>query len=120
MNAASEVENVPDPAATEVVNSAIAVFAMAFPLQDTRIQESMLEQLTGSLTAKALQKDPGRRAAIAVNISLALLGSTKVAAGETTAQSGGLNHPAVEKSLDELLRVSPLSTTRRLTDICSF
>ena len=66
----------------------------------------MLEQLLGSLTAKALQKDPGRRMAIAINISLALLGATKVVAGEVTAQLGDLNHPAVEKSLDDLLRVS--------------
>ena len=74
----------------------------------------MLEQLVGSLTAKVLQKDPGRRVAIAVNVSLALLGATKVVAGEVTAQSGDLNHPAVEKSLDDLLRVSTLLHHRRL------
>ena len=104
----SEEEAVPDPPATEVVNSAIVVFAMAFPLQDAGVQESMLEQLTGSLTAKALQKNPSRRVAIAVNVSLALLGSIKVAAGETAAQSGDLSHPTVGKLLDDLLRVSPI------------
>ena len=98
-------EELPDPPATEVVNSAIALFAMAFPLQDPKIQESVLEQLTTSLSAKSLARDPGRKAAITVNVVLALLGTLKVATTETLATSGDLKHPAVEKSLDDLLRV---------------
>ena len=98
-------EELPDPPATEVVNSAITLFAMALPLQDPRIQESVLEQLTTSLSAKSLARDPGRKAAIAVNVALAILGTLKVATSETLAISGNLKYPAVEKCLDDLLRV---------------
>lgn len=79
---------------------------MALPLQDPKIQESMLEQLTSSLSAKSLQRDPGRKAAITVNIALALLGTMKVAMNETLALPGELKHPAVEKCLDYILHVS--------------
>ena len=96
----------PDPPATEVVNSAINLFAMALPLQNIKVQESMLEQLSTFLAAKSLQRDPGRKAAISVNIALALLGALKVTMSETLATPGDLKSPAVEKCLDELLRVS--------------
>jgi hypothetical protein len=96
----------PDPPATEVVNSSISLFAVALPLQSPTIQESVLEQLSTYLTAKSLQRDPGRRAAITVNIALALLGALKVSMNETLAVPGDLRSPAVEKCLDEILRVS--------------
>lgn len=99
------VDQLPDPPATEVVNSAIALFAVCLPLQESKIQESILEQLSVHLSAKSLQRDPGRKAAVTVNISLALLGALKVSAGETSANAGNLGSPAVEKCLDEFLRV---------------
>ena len=88
------------------MNAAIALFAMALPLQDPRIQESTLEQLTTLLSAKVLQRDPGRKAAVTVNIVLALLGTLKVAMSETQAMPGNLKYPAVEKCLSELLQAS--------------
>ena len=100
------LEELPDPPATEVVNSAIAMFAMALPLQEPRVQESMLEQLSTFLSAKSLLRDPGRKAAVTVNIALALLGVLKVGLGETPGNSGDLKSNAVEKCLDDLLRVS--------------
>ena len=99
-------EDMPDPPATEVVNSGINLFAVALPLQSIKVQESMLEQLSTFLSAKSLQRDPGRKAAISVNIALALLGALKVTMGETLASPGDLKSAAVEKCLDELLRVS--------------
>ena len=98
------VEELPDPPATEVVNSAIALFAMALPLQDVRVQESTLEQLAIFMTARSLQRDPGRKAAVTINIALALLGALKVGQSETLANSGDLKAAPVEKALDELLR----------------
>ncbi|MCJ1403814.1 hypothetical protein MMC11_007037 [Xylographa trunciseda] len=98
------VEDLPDPPATEVVNSAISLFAVALPLQSPRIQESILEQLFSFLAAKSLQRDPGRKAAVTVNIALALLGALKVTMSETLAIPGDLKSPSVEKCLDELLR----------------
>lgn len=102
----SGVEHLPDPPATEVVNSAIALFSVALPLQSAKIQESVLEQLSTYLAAKSLQRDPGRKAAVTVNIVLALLGALKVAMNETLALAGDLKSPTVERCLDELLRVS--------------
>ena len=101
----SRATNMPDPPATEVVNSAIALFAVVFPLQSPKVQEFVLEQLTTHISGGALQRTPGRRAAVAVNISMALLGALKVATGEVSAQSGDLKHPSVEKALQALLRV---------------
>ncbi|MCJ1353509.1 MAG: hypothetical protein MMC33_003495 [Icmadophila ericetorum] len=97
-------EELPDPPPTEVVNSAITLFAMALPLQDPRVQEGMLEQLATFLFAKSLQRDPGRKAAVTVNIALALFGALKVAMSETKALSGEMKHPAVEKCMDDLLK----------------
>ena len=57
------------------------------------------------VSAGTLQRSPGRRAAVVINIALALLGATKVAVGEVSAESGDLKHPAVEKALEALLRV---------------
>ncbi len=106
------VGELPDPPATEVVNSAIAMFAVVLPLQQSRVQESALEQLSIYLSAKSLQRDPGRKAAITINITLALLGALKVSMGETSANTGDLRSPAVQKCLDDLLRVwSPAMTT---------
>ena len=100
------LNDLPDPPATEVVNSAIALFAVALPLQSVKVQESSLEQLSTFLTAKSLQRDPGRKAAITVNIALALLGALKVTMSETLATAGDLRSNAVEKCFDEILRVS--------------
>ena len=100
-----QAENLPDPPATEVVNSAIVLFATAFPLHSSRIQEGVLEQLATFLASPSLQRDPGRKAAVAVNTAMALLSALKVAVGETIAEHGDLKHPTVEKPIEELLLV---------------
>ena len=100
-------ENPPDPPATEVVNSAIVLFATAFPLQSSKVQEGVLAQLATFLTASSLQRDPGRKAAVAVNAAMALLSALKVTIGETIAERGDLKHPLIEKNIDEILRVCP-------------
>lgn len=98
-------QKLPDPPATEVVNAAIALFAVVFPSQSPKMQEFTLEQLTTHLSAGSLQRAPGRRAAVAINTAMALLGALKVANGEMSADLGDMKHPAVEKSLEALLRV---------------
>ena len=101
------IENLPDPPATEVVNSAIVLFATAFPLQSSRVQEGVLAQLATFLTSSSLQRDPGRKAAVAVNTTMALLSALKVTIGETIAERGDLKHPSIEKTIDEMLKVRP-------------
>ena len=100
------IEELPDPPATEVVNSAIALFGLSLPLQQSKVQESALEQLSMYLSTKSLQRDLGRKAAITVNISLALLDALKVSSNETSASAGDLKSLPVEKCLDDMLRVS--------------
>ncbi|KAL8922563.1 MAG: hypothetical protein Q9208_005066 [Pyrenodesmia sp. 3 TL-2023] len=104
VDGAGSREDLPHPPATEVVNSAIALFAVVFPSQSVKVQEFILEQLATHLSAGSLQRAPGRRAAVAINTAMALLGALKVAVGEISAESGDLKHPAVEKSLEALLR----------------
>jgi hypothetical protein len=94
----------PDPAATEVVNMAIQLFAFVFPLTPPKVQESVLEQVTTFVAAGSLQRDPGRKAAINVNVGTALLSTLRVATKETKCPPGNITHLAVEKLLQEMLR----------------
>ena len=104
----AESEDLPDPPATELVNAAIVLFATALPLQSSTIQEGVLEQLATFLSSSSLQRDPGRRAAVTVNAAMALLGVLKVAVSETVAESGDLRQATVERTIEEILRVSQL------------
>ncbi|KAI9890911.1 MAG: hypothetical protein M1814_003551 [Vezdaea aestivalis] len=94
----------PDPPSSEVVNSAIVLFAVALPLQPPKIQESILEQLATFLSSHHLQRDPGRKAALTANIALALLITLKVSLNETEASPGDLKGGAVERVMQEMLR----------------
>ncbi|KAF1967359.1 ARM repeat-containing protein [Bimuria novae-zelandiae CBS 107.79] len=97
--------NLPNPPATEVVNSALQLFAICLPLQTPKIQESILEQITSFLSAGNLQRDVHRKSAMMVNIAYALLGALKVAVKETRSAAGDLKGSAVEKVIQELLHL---------------
>ncbi|KAI0166577.1 armadillo-type protein [Xylariaceae sp. FL1272] len=94
----------PDPPATEVVNMAIRLFAFVFPLTPAKVQESVLEQIATYTSAGSLQRDPGRKAAMNVNIASALLSTLKVAVKETRSATGNVTNLAVEKLLQEMIR----------------
>ncbi|KAL2156266.1 hypothetical protein VTH82DRAFT_1011 [Thermothelomyces myriococcoides] len=100
----SDGPSLPDPAATEVVNMAIQLFAFVFPLTPPKVQESVLEQVTTFIAAGSLQRDPGRKAAIDVNVAAALLLILRVAVKETKSPPGDVTNAAVEKLIQELLR----------------
>ena len=111
----SSIENrdgLPDPPSTEVINASITLFAVSLPLQPAKVQESILEQMATMISAPALQRDPARKAAITVNVAVALLLTLKVAVKETTSAPGDLTNVAVEKIMQNILRVSP-------SDLCS-
>ncbi|TVY16253.1 Pof6 interactor protein 1 [Lachnellula arida] len=97
-------DTLPDPPATEVVNVAIQLFAIAFPLTPSKIQESILEQIATFMTAGSLQRDQGRKAAMNVNIATAFFSTLQVAVKETQSPSGDLSNPAVEKLMQEMIR----------------
>ncbi|CAK7198854.1 hypothetical protein SEUCBS139899_001521 [Sporothrix eucalyptigena] len=94
----------PDPPATEVVNLAIQLFAYVFPLTPAKVQESILEQVATFMSAGSLQRDPGRKAAINVNVAVALLSTLKVAVKETQAPAGNITNQKVEQLLQDLVR----------------
>jgi hypothetical protein len=94
----------PDPPATEVVNIAIKLFAIAFPITPPKIQESILEQIATFLSAGSLQRDPGRKAAMNVNIATALYSTLKVTVKETSSPQGDVTNAAVEKLMQEIIR----------------
>lgn len=102
----SNVGDPPNPLLTQVVDSAIDLFAIAFPLQPPKIQESILEQITSFLSSNSLQRDPARKAAMTVNIATALLGALKVATKGTVLPAGNVQAANVEKGIQDLLHVS--------------
>ncbi|CZR59044.1 related to rat omega-conotoxin-sensitive calcium channel alpha-1 subunit rbB-I [Phialocephala subalpina] len=97
-------DTMPDPPATEVVNVAIKLFAIAFPLTPPKIQESILEQVATFMSAGSLQRDPGRKAAMNVNVAAALFSTLKVAVKETQSPAGDLTNTSVEKLMQEMIR----------------
>ncbi|CAG8018827.1 unnamed protein product [Penicillium salamii] len=92
-----------DPPTTGVVNSAIDLFSVALSLHSPKIQESSVEQIATFLTSPSLQRNPGRKAALVINISVALLQTLKVAVKETSFVAGKLN-PSTDKILQEILQ----------------
>ena len=97
-----------DPPVTEVVNAAIDLFSIAFPLQAPKVQESSVEQIATFLSSQMLQRNPGRKAALTVNVAVALLHSLQAATRETSSLPGHID-PSAGKIIQELLQVSPFS-----------
>ena len=100
-----DYEDLPNSANSECVNAAIAALGLCLPLQAPKVQESTLEQIASNVSAAALQKDPARKAAIMVNVALALLTACKVANGEIGSAKGELRHQATEKGVQALLHL---------------
>ncbi|PFH59619.1 hypothetical protein XA68_12081 [Ophiocordyceps unilateralis] len=98
------LSKIPDPPATEVINSAIQLFAFVFPLTPAKVQESVLEQIKTFASAGSLQRDAGRKAAINVNVATAILASMRVAVRETNSAAGNISNVAVERLLQDIVR----------------
>ncbi|KAF8477112.1 armadillo-type protein [Kalaharituber pfeilii] len=93
----------PAPPATAVVNSAIDLFTLLLPLQPPKVQESIIEQLASFLASKSLDRDPGRKAAITVNVAVAILGALKLTM-DGKIPSANLGTPSVLKIIQEILQ----------------
>ncbi|PYI22599.1 HEAT repeat protein [Aspergillus violaceofuscus CBS 115571] len=94
---------VADPHATGVVNAAIDLFSVAISLHAPKVQESSVEQIATYLASPSLQRNPGRKAAMVVNVAVALLHALKVSVKEIGPGAGRLN-PATDKVLQELVQ----------------
>ncbi|EPS28606.1 hypothetical protein PDE_03552 [Penicillium oxalicum 114-2] len=92
-----------DPPTTGVVNAAIDLFAVSIALHSAKMQESSVEQFATFLSSPSLQRNPGRKAALIVNVSIALLHALKVAVKETDFVAGKLNS-STDKILQELIQ----------------
>ena len=93
----------PAPPATAVVNSAIDLFTALLPIQQPKVQESILEQIATFLASNILQRDPGRKAAMTVNVAVALLGAIKLTVGGEV-PGANLSAPSVLKIISEILQ----------------
>lgn len=105
-----------DPHATGVVNAAVELFSVAIPLHAPKVQESSVEQIATFLTSQSLQRNPGRKAALVVNVAVALLHALKASGKDNGATMGRLN-PATDKVLQELLQVCDVRLHALLTGI---
>ncbi|KAG0234705.1 hypothetical protein BGW41_001025 [Actinomortierella wolfii] len=72
----------PRPVATGVIDAAVELFAILYPLQSSSLQGSLMEALSKILKNNYLDKNPGRKMAIHVNTIVAMLGATKYAMSE--------------------------------------
>jgi hypothetical protein len=88
------------------VNAAIRLFAVCLPLQPSRIQEGLLEQVSTFRASSSGQQNTTRQTAVAINIAVALLYTLQVSARETSFSAGSMRSPGTEKALQELLHVS--------------
>jgi hypothetical protein len=100
-----DCQTLPHPPATEVTNAAIELFAVTLPLQTPKVQESTVEQIATLLSAQSLNRNPGRKAAMTVNVSVALLHALRVTVRETEFAPGNMKNAATEKIIQELLQV---------------
>ncbi|KAI5305951.1 hypothetical protein KEM56_002753, partial [Ascosphaera pollenicola] len=95
--------SLPDPPSTGVVNAAIELFSVSLPLQHPKIQESTMEQIAALLSAHSLNRNPGRKAAMSVNIAVTLLYSLRVAVTQPASSAGNVKNLAAQKIVQELL-----------------
>jgi hypothetical protein len=69
----------PPPPATGLVDAAVELFALYFPLQDLPTQSSLIHQMTNFVHSNKLEKNLGRKVAILANATTSVLGALRVA-----------------------------------------
>ncbi|KAK9249219.1 hypothetical protein V1506DRAFT_527389 [Lipomyces tetrasporus] len=97
-------QSYPKSSITAVVDYAIEVFVLLLPLQTEKIQESILEQVASFLNSSSLQKDPGRRAAVTANVTIALSGIVKLVTSVKSNHRHRLADESVLNIIMEMLR----------------
>ena len=95
----SVAENV--AASTSVVDWGIVLFAISLPHQSIRVQESAFEQLLTVLLTP-LQREPGKRASLQVNVLSAVISALFVSSGQTSFPAGSIAFATIEKAALEM------------------
>ncbi|CAJ0753037.1 4936_t:CDS:10 [Entrophospora sp. SA101] len=104
----SKVENQlpkPVPSATALIDYSIELFGLIFPFQSSTVQESYLDQLMKAVRHVKLEKSPGRKMAVQVNMVLALLCIFKniINFGSNKKSTSDINVPSIaEKKVGSL------------------
>lgn len=95
---------------TAVVDSSIELFSQLFPVQDSSSILSMLSQMTEFGKSSKLEKNTGRKSAIAVNSTVAILRMLKVVGHSTSRQArSNIENPSVIAAIAVLLKVLHLA-----------
>jgi HEAT repeat-containing protein 5 len=88
-------------ASVALVDSAIELFSLIFPLQNAQTQETILEQLIKAATHHSGRITPIRKAACQINSLVAIIGALKYIAGK----KGQLQSPKVSVAIRDLMTV---------------
>ncbi|KAH8921192.1 ARM repeat-containing protein [Atractiella rhizophila] len=109
----------PPPAATAVVDSALEVFAMYFPIQESTTQTALLQQLTNHLRSGKLEKNPGRKMAILVNAIVASLGALRFLTNSSKRSNDSLAATQVPILLRDFIKDGLMHSDHRLRNAAS-
>ncbi|GAC76103.1 uncharacterized conserved protein [Moesziomyces antarcticus T-34] len=96
------------PAATGVVDAAIQLFTVLLPYQERDVQVAAIEAMLAHTKSTKLDRNPGRKQAIQVNVVVAILGALRVAvqggAGANGKRPSGFNNDRLSASIKDLLQ----------------
>ncbi|CDW99194.1 hypothetical protein [Sporisorium scitamineum] len=96
------------PAATGVVDAGIQLFTALFPYQERDIQVAAIEAMLAHTRSTKLDRNPGRKQAIQVNVVVAILGALRVAVQGGTGANGqrpsGFNNDRLSSAVKDLLQ----------------
>ncbi|KAK4701730.1 HEAT repeat-containing protein 5, partial [Phenoliferia sp. Uapishka_3] len=115
----------PPPAASGIVDAAIELFALYFPLQEPTNQAALLQQIHNNSRSSRLEKNPGRRMAVLANSITAVLGALRqlVRNGprrSVDSQVGGVMRDVIKDALlnpDGRLRSAGAESLGRLASV---
>ena len=105
----SEVEwPEPPPPSTAVVDAAIELFAALLPLQDVTSCKSVVKDVLDSTRSPKLEKNAGRKAAVVVNSTIAIMLTLRVATSSSARQArDSFGSHQIGELLSTFLKVSP-------------
>lgn len=96
------------PAPTGVVDAAIQLFTSLLPYQERDIQVAAIEAMLAHTKSTKLDKNPGRKQAVQINVVVAILGALRVAVQGGTGANGkrpsGFSNDRLSSAIKDLLQ----------------
>lgn len=115
----STVPTAPPPA-IGLVNAAIELFALYFPLQEVQNQVALLHNLLSSYRSSRLEKNPGRREAILANAITSIVGLLRLSRTHVEPQVSNIMREIIKEALlhsDAPLRQAAAEALGRLSGL---